>query len=78
MIGVPRLWLLSDRLCFYCEEITWCGIGKLGMDEVVRELCRHPNSREVANRRATREHLRRKADGGTNKSRQHRAGVRRL
>lgn len=62
MISVNVLWLMQNRECFYCGREAWCANGI--------ESKRHFRTRlgltatGLEQRRATREHLRRRADGG--------------
>src|SRR3990167_3352180 len=68
MISLFKIFVRYNKMCFYCEEPTWYPIV-----EDIRTACdrlgivyRSPGYKKALRlRRATREHLERRADGGT-------------
>lgn len=64
MISVFHLWQLYGGECFYCGRPTWCEHHE--SKRVAKARLGLATYRELRYRRATREHLHRRADGGMN------------
>lgn len=66
MIDIYWLWHAQGGLCFYCGDDTWPGSAE-SIDDAKKRL-NVSTRKQVHRRRATREHLKRRADGGTNEA----------
>ena len=67
MISIARLYNKQGGFCYYCHRPAWL----FGVEKKIDARRRlgiglYAPSRVLNDRRATREHLRRRADGGTN------------